>query len=103
VVSISGSSAICVGQTATLVANGANTYTWSNASTASIITLSPASNTSYSLTGTAAGCIGSATTNLTVNANPIITVNSEQYVQDKTSLLIQTEQIPIPYKAVIQW
>jgi len=76
VVSISGSSAICVGQTATLVANGANTYTWSNASTASSITLSPASNTSYSLTGTAAGCIGSATTNLTVNANPIITVNS---------------------------
>ncbi|NDI17762.1 MAG: LamG domain-containing protein, partial [Verrucomicrobia bacterium] len=76
VVSISGSSAICVGETATLVANGANTYTWSNASTASSITLSPASNTSYSLTGTAAGCIGLATTNLTVNANPIITVNS---------------------------
>ena len=76
VLSISGSSAICVGQTATLVANGANTYTWSNASTASSITLSPASNTSYSLTGTAAGCIGSATRNLTVNANPIITVNS---------------------------
>jgi hypothetical protein len=76
VISISGSSAICVGETATLVANGANTYTWSNASTATSITLSPASNTSYSLTGTAAGCIGSATTNLTVNANPIITVNS---------------------------
>ena len=79
VLSISGSSAICVGQTATLIANGANTYTWSNASTASSITISPASSTSYTVAGTStAGCLSQtfANINLTVNPNPIITVNN---------------------------
>ncbi len=79
VLSISGSSAICVGQTATLIANGATTYTWSNASTSSSITSSPAINTSYSLAGTSsAGCLSQAfaTSNLTVNPNPTITVNN---------------------------
>jgi hypothetical protein len=78
VLSISGSSAICVGQTATLIANGANTYTWSNASTASSITISPASSTSYTVAGTStAGCASqSITTTLTVNPNPMPTILS---------------------------
>lgn len=74
--SIAGPTAICVGQTASLVASGATTYTWSTASNVSSITASPANNTSYTVTGTTAGCTGSTTAALNVNPNPVITVNN---------------------------
>lgn len=76
--SISGPSTLCAGQSATLTANGASTYTWSNGSNASYIVVNPSSTTSYSLTGkSAAGCQGATSVNeVTVNANPVISVNS---------------------------
>ena len=58
-VSISGTdSLLCAGQTITLTANGASTYTWSTGAIAPIITDVPMGNSSYTVTGaTAAGCI----------------------------------------------
>ncbi|MBL7919864.1 MAG: T9SS type A sorting domain-containing protein [Bacteroidia bacterium] len=50
-------SLICIGQTASLTANGANTYTWSNASNNPVIVVSPATTTTYTVSGTDAnGC-----------------------------------------------
>jgi hypothetical protein len=43
---------ICVGQSATLSATGANTYTWSTASTTQSIVISPTVTVSYTITGT---------------------------------------------------
>lgn len=43
---------ICVGQSATLTANGANTYLWNTSSTNTSIVVSPVSNTTYTVTGT---------------------------------------------------
>lgn len=66
---------ICAGNSFTMTPSGAISYTFSSAS--AIVT--PASNTSYSVTGTDAnGCISSvsAVSNVTVNALPIVTVNS---------------------------
>ncbi len=62
-VSIAGTSVICTGQTATLVASGANTYTWNTSSNASSIAVSPTVNTTYSVTGTNTtnGCVATAT------------------------------------------
>lgn len=57
-VSITPSSTlICSGQTATLTAGGASTYTWNTGSTASLVAVSPTVTTNYTVTGTAStGC-----------------------------------------------
>ncbi|HRD37898.1 MAG TPA: T9SS type A sorting domain-containing protein, partial [Bacteroidia bacterium] len=53
-------SLICVGQTASLTANGANIYTWSTTSSGSMIPVSPTITTTYSVTGIDVnGCSGS--------------------------------------------
>ena len=55
-------SVICKGESVTLTASGAATYTWNGATTGQAITLSPITNTAYVLMGvTAAGCTNSIT------------------------------------------
>ncbi len=69
------SGAICAGDSFTMTPSGANTYTFSSG----IDVVSPSSNTSYNVTGTDAnGCVSSiaAVCDVTVNALPVITVNS---------------------------
>ena len=52
---------ICVGQSATLTANGVNTYTWNTSATTSVIAVSPTVTTSYTVTGSDLnGCTASA-------------------------------------------
>ncbi len=76
-VSISSPSAICVGNSAGLSGNGAISYTWSTGSNSNSITVSPSTNSVYSLQGTNAnGCSNTASVNLTVNPLPSITVSS---------------------------
>lgn len=71
------STVICNGDAATLTANGATTYTWSTLSTTNTITVSPSSTTVYTVAGTDGnGCINSTTASVTVNALPVVTVNS---------------------------
>jgi hypothetical protein len=75
-VSISGSNTVCSGQPLTLTANGASSYTWNTGSTASIITPSPTSNTTYSVVGSSGTCSNNAIVSVTVNANPTVTTVS---------------------------
>jgi hypothetical protein len=52
---------ICAGQAATLIASGANTYTWSNNITGSNLVVAPNSTTTYTVTGSNIyGCQSSA-------------------------------------------
>ena len=71
---------ICQGQTSTLTASGGANYSWSSppGGTTSIITVSPATTTNYTVTVTQNGCSASATANttLTVNPTPVVTVTS---------------------------
>ncbi len=69
--------AICQGAVATLTASGATTYTWNpgNLSGASV-TVSPASNTVYTVTGNSGGCTSTKTVALTVNPLPVVTVTA---------------------------
>ena len=69
---------ICAGQTASLTANGGTTYTWSAGATstgANTASASPAAATSYTVTGTTLGCIGTAVSIVTVNPLPTATVS----------------------------
>jgi hypothetical protein len=63
----SSRSVICSGESNTLTASGATTYTWSNSQTGASIVVSPTVTTSYTLTGYD-GCLNSVTTTQVVNA-----------------------------------
>jgi len=65
---------ICVGQTTTLSANGATTYTWSTAQTTSAIAVSPLSTMVYTVTGAVGTCTAAITTTVTVNTTSTISV-----------------------------
>lgn len=63
------SSLICAGETATLTANGAASYVWSNAASTQSIAVAPATTTAYTVTGTSAsGCTNTAVVSLQVSA-----------------------------------
>lgn len=73
-ISIGSPTAICLGNTANLLASGANSYTWSTGSNAININVTPSVTTTYSIAGTnSLGCVGSQSINLIVNPNPTIT------------------------------
>ncbi|MDF2436261.1 MAG: hypothetical protein K0Q95_637 [Bacteroidota bacterium] len=61
------SATICNGQSATLNASGANSYSWNTGATSSSITVSPTTSTSYTVTGSTNGCTETAVANVVVN------------------------------------
>lgn len=68
---------ICRGDSAQLVASGANTYLWNTGATTSSITVSPNNTTQYTVVGsTAQNCTSSDTTILIVNPLPSFSVQS---------------------------
>ena len=72
-VSISGSTSICIGQSAILTASGANTYVWSHGKMGSSITETPEGNSYFVVVGTDAnGCSASASVQVIVNPLPSI-------------------------------
>ncbi len=54
-------SIICTGETASLTATGATSYTWNTASTSSVIAVSPTVTTTYTVTGMTGVCTNSMT------------------------------------------
>lgn len=68
-------STICSGNTATLIANGADSYVWNpGGMTSSTVTVTPNNSTTYSVVGTNSitGCTSTLTTvDLTVNPTPV--------------------------------
>jgi len=69
VTAVSTRSTICRGESNTVTANGASTYSWSNGNTGSVSVLSPTTLTNYTIQGTDNnGCEGKTTINLFVNA-----------------------------------
>jgi len=84
---IVNSETICTGQSATLTASGGATYLWSGGSTASSITKSPTTTTSYTVTGTSSGCSGTAVATVTVGSALAISVNSETICTGQSAAL----------------
>ena len=75
-------SSICFGQSVSITASGASTYTWNTSSTSANINVAPTANTIYTVIGTDAvnGCTNSATSNITVIPLPVPNANSNSAV-----------------------
>lgn len=69
------SSSLCYGQSATLTASGASSYTWSNGSNANSIVVAPLTGTLYTVSGSSLNCVSSQTSNVTVN--PAFTLSAQ--------------------------
>lgn len=70
IVSISGSTTICSGDSTTLTASGADNYTWGIGSSGSSILVSPAATTTYTVTGTNSSGSDVSSITVIVNAAP---------------------------------
>ncbi|MBS1645750.1 MAG: gliding motility-associated C-terminal domain-containing protein [Bacteroidetes bacterium] len=76
----SSNSVICVGQSTSLTASGASTYTWSNGINNGVA-FSPTTTTSYTVTGaTAGGCTNTAVATIVVNPLPTLSVTASNTV-----------------------
>ena len=77
VIATANPTAICQGNSSTLTGTGAVNYSWSTGTAGNVSTVSPTVNTTYTLTGTDANnCSDTATVNVSVNANPVISINT---------------------------
>ncbi|MDI9342350.1 MAG: hypothetical protein QM534_17385, partial [Sediminibacterium sp.] len=81
------SSTICAGQTTTLTASGATTYSWSTGVSTSTVAVNPALTTAYTVTGSLSGCSSFTTTTVTVNAASTIAVTSTVICAGQTATL----------------
>ncbi|MDI1354175.1 MAG: ice-binding family protein [bacterium] len=92
------SGAVCLGTTFTMIPGGASTYTFSSGSN----TVIPTVTTTYSVTGTnSLGCIGtgSAISSVTVNALPLLTVNSGSICANQVFTMIPAGALTYSYSS----
>ncbi len=74
---VTNSSVICSGQSASLTASGALTYTWNNTSTNTVEIVAPNTTTTYTVEGSDInGCIGTATVTQSVISSPTVSAVS---------------------------
>lgn len=77
ILTISGNSIICNGNSTTIDVIGANTYTWSNTSNSPTITITPSITSTYSVIGKDINnCINTAVQTITVNPLPMLNVST---------------------------
>ena len=77
-ISVSSDQTICAGESATITASGASTYSWSTGETSTSINVSPSANTEYVVTGTDAnGCTAKDTVSITVNPLPALDLGND--------------------------
>lgn len=71
----SSSSAVCIGDTASITVSGGTAYMWNTGDTAATISVAPSANTAYSVMVTDAnGCMASDSVTVDVNALPVLDV-----------------------------
>ena len=86
---VSSATRICEGETLTLTASGADTYSWSTGALTPSLLLSPSSTTGYTIVGSNALCnaTSTATLNVVVNAVPLVFALSSTSIACKNSLV----------------
>lgn len=70
---------VCAGTPVTLTATGATTYSWNNGVTQNV-SFTPIATTTYTVTGTTAGCTNTSTVTVTVNPLPVVSAGTPQTI-----------------------
>jgi hypothetical protein len=80
---------ICAGQSTTLSASGAGSYTWSTGANTTSITVSPTSTSVYSLTGLNGNCFSYTSTTVIIAEAPSLTtaISTSLFCSGKTATL----------------
>jgi hypothetical protein len=84
--SISGNGDLCLGETMTLVASGANSYVWSDGTNGSVLVLAPTISSTYSLSGTSA--LGSCSSTMSFAVNVSECTGIDENSNSENTLLI---------------
>ena len=69
IVTISGEESVCAGESIGLIAEGATSYEWNTGEQDAMISVTPETETTYTVIGTTDGCSGTATHTVVVNPN----------------------------------
>ncbi len=94
VTATSNKTAVCMGSTATLSANGAISYVWTPAATLSCSTCAnpvatPTATTTYTVTGTDAnGCIDTGVVSITLNTLPLVSAGANQTICNGSTAIL---------------
>lgn len=89
-ISITGNNNICLGQTSTLNASGASSYTWNTGATSSVITVTPTSNTTYTATAVIGTCTNTAIHTVSVAPIPTVSISGSDICPGQTGILTAT-------------
>ena len=85
------SASICAGETAILIASGAENFLWSNGATTPSIEVTPDATAVYTVSGTTNGCAATAiSTEVNVRPIPVISVNSASICAGEPATLTAT-------------
>jgi hypothetical protein len=83
----SSSASVCTGGSVTLTGGGASTYVWDN-NVMDAVSFVPSATTTYMVTGTDANaCVNTATTTVTVNSLPLVSLGQDLIQCGGTALL----------------
>ncbi len=86
VILVSGSTSYCEGDSTTITASGANSYTWITGENTPSINVNSMTSLTYTVGGQNAwGCVGTNTVNIIVKPKPVITISGNTYICDGTS------------------
>lgn len=94
------SSVICAGESATLTASGATSYTWSEgSSTNASITVTPSGTETYTVNAENNGCFGDAIVTVTVNTLPNVTTSTSNTLlcSGQSAVLTATSSSAVSY------
>lgn len=98
VLSVNGPTAICAGQTASLLVSGASTYTWNGTVNASSLVVSPTANSSYTISATDLNaCNANLVYALVVNALPSLTLANASICPGNSYTLNPTGAVSYTY------
>ncbi len=88
-ITVTGNLGVCIGNSTTITGNGATTYTWTSGPSSASYTVSPTTNTTYTVMGTDAnGCVNATTAMVMVNALPTITISGNTSICNGSSAVI---------------
>lgn len=76
--SVSGPTAVCLGQSTGLTASGATSYTWNTGATGNSLSISPTVNTTYTVTGASPTCSNTKVYSIVVNPLPLVSIAASQ-------------------------